>query len=150
MPGHAALWTGSAHLDLLGARVLPGLRLRLGEVLPRFGPRRIADAVGLSDFDLRPISLAAIRRLGAFSLASGAAAALAARPDLVRADVQAELPPNPVSLSDAIRDGHRSFEEAGGDQAYFGDPAASTAAEGRDTIRVLGEILAEAVRSAMG
>lgn len=75
---------------------------------------------------------------------------LAARPELVRRDVQAELSPNPVSLSDAIRDGQSSFEEAGGDRAYFGDPAASTPEEGLQTIQILGEILAEAVRSAVG
>ena len=74
---------------------------------------------------------------------------LAVKPDLVRTDVQADLAPNPVSLSDAIRTGQTTFEEAGGDHAYFGDPAASTAAEGRETIRILGEIVAEAVRSSV-
>ena len=72
---------------------------------------------------------------------------LAARPDLVRQDVLAELPAHPVSLSRAIRDGLTSFEEAGGDRAYFGAPAAATAEEGRETIRVLGAIVAEAVRA---
>lgn len=69
---------------------------------------------------------------------------LAARPDLVRDDIRAELPANPKSLSVAIRDGKQSFEEAGGDRAYFGAPAAATAAEGARTIAALGEILAEA------
>ncbi|MGA0870338.1 MAG: creatininase family protein, partial [Planctomycetota bacterium] len=70
---------------------------------------------------------------------------LAERPDLVRDAIRAELPPNPVSLSVAIRDGKQSFEEAGGDRAYFGIPAAATAAEGERTITELGMILAEAV-----
>lgn len=70
---------------------------------------------------------------------------LAARPDLVRTDLAAALPPNPTSLSDAIRSGKSSFAEAGGEQAYFGDPAAATAEEGRATIRILGEILRDAV-----
>ena len=74
---------------------------------------------------------------------------LAARPDLVRRGVQDELPAHPVSLSEAIRDGKTSFEEAGGDQAYFGDPARATPEEGEETIQVLGEILTEAVRSAV-
>jgi len=69
---------------------------------------------------------------------------LAERPDLVRDDIRATLPPNPKSLSVAIRDGKRSFEEAGGDRAYFGEPAAATAAEGERTIAELGQILAEA------
>ncbi len=74
---------------------------------------------------------------------------LAARPDLVREDVRAALPPNPVSLSRAIRDGKRTFEEAGGPRAYFGDPAAASAEEGRALIETLGEILAEAVEAAL-
>ena len=53
------------------------------------------------------------------------------------------------SLSTAIRTGMQTFEEAGGPRAYFGDPAAATAEEGSETIRVLGDILAEAVLSAV-
>jgi creatinine amidohydrolase len=49
-----------------------------------------------------------------------------------------------------MRQGFASFEEAGGPQAYFGDPAAATAEEGRQTIEKLGAILAEAVDEALG
>jgi creatinine amidohydrolase len=74
---------------------------------------------------------------------------LAVRPDLVRDEVRGALPPNPASLSTAIRNGARTFEEAGGERAYFGWPADATAAEGRETVEALGEILAEAVRDAL-
>lgn len=57
------------------------------------------------------------------------------------------LPPNPVSLSQAIRDGKRTFTEAGGPRAYFGSPAEATREEGLHTIDVLGAILDEAVRT---
>jgi creatinine amidohydrolase len=70
---------------------------------------------------------------------------LAARPDLVREPLRRSLPPNPASLSTAIRAGKASFAEAGGPEAYFGDPAAATAEEGRETIEVLGAILEEAI-----
>lgn len=70
---------------------------------------------------------------------------LARRPELVRDEVRRGLAPNPQSLSVAIRDGFGSFAEAGGPEAYFGEPAAATVEEGRETLRVLGEILAEAV-----
>jgi creatinine amidohydrolase len=73
---------------------------------------------------------------------------LARRPELVRRELAAALPPNPASLSRAIREGRRSFAEAGGSHAYFGDPAAATAEEGRATIETLGEILADAVLAA--
>jgi creatinine amidohydrolase len=72
---------------------------------------------------------------------------LAERPDLVRRETLAALPPNPASLSVAIREGKRTFEEAGGPRAYFGRPAEATAEEGRETIATLGAILEEAVRN---
>jgi creatinine amidohydrolase len=75
---------------------------------------------------------------------------LAERPDLVRISIQNQLSPNPVSLSRAIRDGKTTFEEAGGPRAYFGDPRAATAVEGRETLRVLGAILDQAVTEALG
>jgi creatinine amidohydrolase len=74
---------------------------------------------------------------------------LAARPELVRDAIRAALPPNPSSLSVAIRSGAKTFEEAGGPRAYFGWPADATAEEGRATLEVLGEILAEAVERAL-
>ena len=70
---------------------------------------------------------------------------LAAAPSLVREKIRSGLAPNPVSLSEAIREGKRSFEEAGGARAYFGYPAEASAAEGERTIAALGLILAEAV-----
>ncbi len=73
---------------------------------------------------------------------------LAERPELFRADVAAGLEPNPSSLSTAIREGRRTFEEAGGPRAYFGWPADATADEGRDTARTLGALLAESVAGA--
>jgi creatinine amidohydrolase len=75
---------------------------------------------------------------------------LAERPELVREGVMAGLPANPASLSRAIKDGKRSFEEAGGDRAYFGFPSQATAEEGRATIEVLGAILEEAVQAELG
>jgi len=72
---------------------------------------------------------------------------LAARPELVRGDRAAALPPNPISLSRAIRDGKRSFEEAGGPAAYFGAPAEASAAEGDALYRELADIFADAARS---
>ena len=73
---------------------------------------------------------------------------MAERPELVRETVRAALPPNPVSLSEAILARKRSFEEAGGPRAYFGDPAAASRAEGEATITALGTILADAVAEA--
>ncbi len=74
---------------------------------------------------------------------------LAERAELVDDAVRRQLPVVPHSLTTAIRAGVRTFAEAGGPRAYFGDPAAASAAEGRRTIEVLGGILEEAVLDAL-
>jgi creatinine amidohydrolase len=73
---------------------------------------------------------------------------MAVRPDLVR-PVRSTLAAVPHSLSVAMREGRHTFEEAGGDRAYFGDPAAATAEEGRATIAILGGIVEEMVMQAI-
>lgn len=70
---------------------------------------------------------------------------LAIRPDLVDSQAAAALPPYPRSLAEAIGAGVTSFEELGGDQAYFGWPADASAEEGEETLALLGEMLAEEV-----
>ena len=70
---------------------------------------------------------------------------LAERPELFREGVAARLEPNPASLSTAIREGHQTFEDAGGPRAYFGWPAEATAEEGHATVQTLGHLLTEAI-----
>ena len=70
---------------------------------------------------------------------------LASRPDLVREDVRRKLPPHPISLTAAMREGKTTFAEAGGPEAYFGDPAAASREEGEATLDALAAILEEAV-----
>ena len=69
------------------------------------------------------------------------------QPSQVRDPVRRALAPNPASLSQAIKNGRRTFAEAGGPRAYFGNPAAASAEEGSTLIAALGEILEEAVLS---
>ena len=75
---------------------------------------------------------------------------LAERPDLVKEAVSHLLPPRPISLVEVFRRGETTFAAAGLEQGYCGDPAAATAAEGREILATLGEILAEAVRAELG
>jgi len=72
---------------------------------------------------------------------------IAERPDGVRETIRASLVANPISLSQAIKAGKRTFDSAGGPRAYFGDPAAATADEGARLIDALGAILEEAVNA---
>jgi creatinine amidohydrolase len=70
-------------------------------------------------------------------------------PGSVRDKIRRTLPPNPRSLSDAITTGKRTFEEAGGPRAYFGDPAAATPEQGSKLVEALGGILEEAVMDSL-
>ncbi len=47
LPAHPALWSGSVFQDLIGARLLDGLQLKLPEALPRYRVRDALSAVGL-------------------------------------------------------------------------------------------------------
>jgi creatinine amidohydrolase len=68
---------------------------------------------------------------------------LAVDPNAVRTDLLAGLAPVWIDLPARFRAGARTFDEAGGTQAYFGDPARSTADEGERLLDALGEIIVE-------
>lgn len=70
---------------------------------------------------------------------------MATAPELVREQKRRTLPPHRVSLSLAHKDGAATFGEAGVPDAYCGDPAAATPEEGAETLRVLGQIVTDAV-----
>ena len=71
---------------------------------------------------------------------------LAARPELVRDEVRKTLMVKPIDLARAMREGKRTFGEAGADQAYFGDPAAATVEEGNDIYARLVTMIVTTVR----
>lgn len=75
---------------------------------------------------------------------------LAARPELVRDDIRAGLAPVPISLSLAIREGKKTFRAMGSERAYFGSPAAATAAEGADLYRRLATMVVTEVCESLG
>jgi creatinine amidohydrolase len=50
----------------------------------------------------------------------------------------------------AIKKGATSFAEAGGEDAYFGDPTAASVEEGENLFDALAEILSLSVREALG
>jgi|SRR5665213_124676 len=74
---------------------------------------------------------------------------MAARPDLVDDAVRRQLADNPASLTDAFAKGARTFEEAGGPDAYFGYPRNASAAEGTECFRIMAAALAAAVEEAL-
>jgi len=70
---------------------------------------------------------------------------LATRPDLVDDEKRRQLPDNPSSLTDAFSRGAKTFEEAGGPDAYFGYPRDASAREGEESLRIMAAALVEAV-----
>ena len=62
---------------------------------------------------------------------------LAARPGLVREEIRSGLPAKPIDLAQAMRGGVKTFQEAGADRAYFGDPAAASSGHGEEIYGLL-------------
>ncbi len=75
---------------------------------------------------------------------------LADEPSLVNDAARTLLADNPASLTEAFAQGAKTFAEAGGPQAYFGAPAAATAAEGEASFAIMAEALAVSVRHTLG
>ncbi len=140
----AALAVANAHLDPahLAALAAAAAQARAARLLPVVCP----------DLTKRPWAQRLTEEFRSGACHAGryeSSIVLAVRPDLVRDEARRWLPPNPASLSTAIRGGARTFEEAGGPRAYFGWPAEASAEEGRATVAILGDLLAEAVLEAL-
>ena len=142
--GYAVLAIANAHLD---PDHLASIEAAVSQI--RRGPRL---RVAFPNLVIKPWALRLSDEFKSGACHAGqfeTSIVLAERPDLVREATMAALPPNPASLSRAIREGKMEFEEAGGPRAYFGYPAQATAEEGRATIEALGAILDEAVQAAL-
>ena len=70
---------------------------------------------------------------------------MAARPEQVRESIRTSLPAVVVNLGQKIKEGAKTFHECGGPEAYFGDPASATAAEGERIFGVLAQIVVDAL-----
>jgi creatinine amidohydrolase len=74
---------------------------------------------------------------------------MAAAPDMVRERERISLPPVD-GLMAAIKKGAKTFAEAGGEDAYFGDPTAASAEDGENLYEALVEILRLSVMEHLG
>jgi creatinine amidohydrolase len=66
---------------------------------------------------------------------------MAAAPELVRDSVRRSLPPADGLLA-GLKKGAKTYIDAGGEDAYFGDPTAATAEDGEGYFDALAEIMA--------
>src|SRR6185295_18850736 len=74
---------------------------------------------------------------------------MAARPELVRYEIRQQLERVPISIAEKIKEGARTFTEAGGTQAYFGDPRAASREEGEAMYEALSDMIVTAVIEAL-
>ena len=74
---------------------------------------------------------------------------LAVAPELVTLELAQALPKHEVALHEHIARGARSFAECGLDQAYCGDPAHASVAEGHASYDQLAAIVVDAVLAAL-
>lgn len=75
MPGPAALWVGSCYPELVGARAIDGLSLRIEQVMPDVSIGATNRIVGVPGSRVPPADGDALRRAGLHRLAVAAAAA---------------------------------------------------------------------------
>ena len=74
---------------------------------------------------------------------------MAAAPAMVREKARISLPPMDP-LAPALKKGAKTFVEAGGEDAYFGDPTAATAEEGEVLLEALSEVVTLSVMEHLG
>lgn len=90
------------------------------------------------------------RRGGAHAGFFETSCVMAARPDLVREEIRKSLPAVTVDLAARIRQGAKTFEECGGPDAYFGDPASAAAEAGVRFLEDLSDMVVEAAEGGSG
>ena len=151
--------------DVCASLIAQGLRARLpGQQPPRAGARRVAARTRARACSRRTgvavVFADQLERRWARTLTDefkrGACHAgsyetslvLAARPELVRDEVRRGLMVKPIDLARAMREGKRTFGEAGAAEAYFGDPAAASVEEGNDIYARLVTMVVEEARAA--
>lgn len=142
--GFAALAVANAHLD-------PAHLKSLADAANRAREERLLPVV-CPNLAQKPWALRLSEEFQSGACHAGrfeGSVVMSARPEWVRESIRKSLPPNPASLSTAIREGKTTFAGAGGPRAYFGWPADATAEEGHTTVETLGAILAEAVHGAL-
>ncbi len=74
---------------------------------------------------------------------------MASNPPSVRERERISLPPT-EGLMPALKRGAKTFVEAGGEEAYFGDPTAASAEDGEAAFETLGQVLSVTIMEHLG
>jgi creatinine amidohydrolase len=141
--GFACLALANSHFDPANVKVL---REAVDEI------RATGLPVAFPDFTRRKLAQTLTAEFQSGACHAGqyeTSLVMAARPDLVDEEARGSLSDNPASLTEAFAKGAKTFEEAGGPQAYFGYPRNATAAEGLASYSTMAAALVDAVEEAL-
>jgi creatinine amidohydrolase len=75
---------------------------------------------------------------------------MASRPELVREEIRQSLERVPISIAEMIKQGASNFTQAGGTEAYFGDPRAASREEGEAMYEALSDMIVTSVIEVLG
>lgn len=138
--GFAALALVNSHFDPANVSVLRDAAESI--------PKEIGLPVAFADFTRRKLAEQLTPEFQSGACHAGqfeGSLVLASRPELVDDDARMQLPDNPASLVAAFGKGARTFEEAGGPQAYFGSPKGANSEEGIATYEKLSELVVASI-----
>ncbi len=68
----------------------------------------------------------------------------------MREDIRQSLERVPISIAEKIKEGASTFTEAGGTEAYFGDPRGASREEGETSYEALSDMIVASVMEALG
>ncbi len=143
--GFAALALVNSHFDPANVSVLRDAAESI--------PREIGLAVAFADFTRRKLAEQLTPEFQSGACHAGqfeGSLVLASRPELVDDDARMKLPDNPTSLVAAFGRGAKTFEDAGGPQAYFGSPQSASSEEGVSTYEKMSEAVVATILAALG
>lgn len=141
--GVACLALANSHFDPANVSVL---REAVDQI------RALGLAVAFPDFTRRKLAQTMTEEFQSGACHAGqfeTSLVMAARPDLVNEQAREGLADNPASLTEAFAKGAKTFEQAGGPEAYFGFPRSASAAEGIESFRIMATALVDAVDEAL-
>lgn len=141
--GFACLGIANSHFDPANVK---SLREAAGEI------RASGFAIAFPDFTRRALAQTLTEEFISGACHAGrfeTSLVMADRADLVDETVRLCLEPNPASLIDAFAKGAKTFEQAGGPDAYFGCPQDASAQEGERSFQIMAETLAADIRDAL-
>jgi len=112
LQAHPALWSGSSFSDLVGARLIDGLELRVADCLPRYRARDAWLSAECSAAGIQPVSESQILSCGLSSLRDAAAFSVCADPELAGRTIR-ETTARSIVVQLGRRAGFRSTDIAG-------------------------------------